>query len=137
MLNHLHIIWQAQGNNNLQQIQNSFIKHTSKDFKIAGKYNFWQRDSLNIELFTSAAFHQKLNYINNNPVTANLCHFPEGYFFPQHCFTKRYRSFWFYRTLFGIGRVFTRLVGWSKTKPRQLTNGSVGRFLNCGFTNAD
>ena len=33
MPNHLHITWQAQGNNNLQHIQNSFIKHTSKDFK--------------------------------------------------------------------------------------------------------
>ena len=26
MPNHLHIIWQAKGNNNLQEIQNSFIK---------------------------------------------------------------------------------------------------------------
>ena len=33
MPNHLHIIWQAKGNNDLQKIQNSFIKHTSKEFK--------------------------------------------------------------------------------------------------------
>ena len=31
--NHLHIIWKAKGNNNLQKIQNSFIKHTLKEFK--------------------------------------------------------------------------------------------------------
>ena len=33
MPNHMHIIWQAKGSNNLQKIQNSFIKHTSKEFK--------------------------------------------------------------------------------------------------------
>ena len=78
MSNHLHIIWQSKGNNSIQKIQNSFIKHTSKEFKkqlekdnnlegyevnaIDRKYNFWQRASLNIELFTVAVFHQKLNY---------------------------------------------------------------------------
>ena len=33
MPNQLHIIWQAKGNNDLQKIQNSFIKHTSAAFK--------------------------------------------------------------------------------------------------------
>ena len=33
MPNHLHIILQAKANNDLQKIQNSFIKHTSKEFK--------------------------------------------------------------------------------------------------------
>ena len=63
MSNHLHIIWQSKGSNNIKKIQNSFIKHTSKEFKkqldkdgnlkdyevnvIDRKYNFWQRDSLN------------------------------------------------------------------------------------------
>ena len=76
------------GNNNLQKIQNSFIKHTSKEFKkllaidnnlqayevnaIDRKYNFWQRDSLNIELFTAAVFQQKLNYIPARPVRRAL-----------------------------------------------------------------
>ena len=27
------------------------------------KYNFWQKNSLNIELFIAAVFHQKLNYM--------------------------------------------------------------------------
>ena len=88
MPNHLHIIWQARGNHNLQKIQNSFIKHTSKEFKkilekdnnlkvyevnaINRKYNFWQRDSLNIELFTAAVFHQKLNYMPARPVRRAL-----------------------------------------------------------------
>ena len=33
MSNHLHIIWQSKGINEIQKIQNSFIKHTSKDLK--------------------------------------------------------------------------------------------------------
>ena len=88
MPNHLHIIWQAKANNDLQKIQNSFIKHTSKEFKkllaidnnlqayevnaIGRKYNFWQSDSLNIELFTSAVFQQKLNYMPARPVRRAL-----------------------------------------------------------------
>ena len=105
MPNHLHIIWQAKGNNDLQKIQNSFIKHTSKEFKkllekdnnlqayevnaIDRKYNFWQRDSLNIELFTAAVFQQKLNYMHYNPVKANLCAFPEDYYFSSALFYEK------------------------------------------------
>ena len=84
----MHIIWQAKANNDLQKIQNSFIKHTSKEFKkllaidnnlqayevnaIDRKYNFWQRDSLNIELFTAAVFQQKLIYMPARPVRRAL-----------------------------------------------------------------
>ena len=105
MPNHIHIVWQAKGNNKLQQIQNSFIKHTSKEFKkllekdgnlkayevnaIDRKYNFWQRDSLNIELFTAAVFHQKLDYLHYNPVKANLCNLPEDYHFSSALFYEK------------------------------------------------
>ncbi len=73
MSNHIHIIWQSKNNNSIKKIQNSFIKRTSKEFKkqlekddklsaysvnaIDRQYNFWQRDSLNIELL-----HPLLNY---------------------------------------------------------------------------
>ena len=53
------------------------------------KYNFWQRDSLNIELFASVVFHQKLNYIHNNPVTSNLCNLPEDYLFFSALFYEK------------------------------------------------
>jgi len=105
MPNHLHIIWQAKGNNDLQKIQNSFIKHTSKEFKklleidndlqayevnaIDRKYNFWQRDSLSIELFTASVFQQKLNYMHYNPVKANLCNLPEDYHFSSALFYEK------------------------------------------------
>ncbi len=105
MSNHLHIIWQSKGNNSIQKIQNSFIKHTSKEFKkllekdnklkeyevnaADRKYNFWQRDSLNIELFTAAVFSQKLNYIHYNPVKAGLCNLPEDYYFSSALFYEK------------------------------------------------
>ena len=105
MSNHLHIIWQSKGNNSIQKIQNSFIKHTSKEFKkqlgkddnlkayevnaIDRKYNFWQRDSLNIELFTAAVFNQKLNYIHYNPVKAGLYNLPEEYYFSSALFYEK------------------------------------------------
>ena len=105
MPNHLHLIWQAKGNNDLKKIQNSFIKHTSKEFKklleidnkiqayevkaIDRKYNFWQRDSLNIELFTAAVFQQKLNYMHYNPAKANLCNLPEDYHFSSALFYEK------------------------------------------------
>ena len=105
MPNHLHLIWQATGNNDLKKIQNSFIKHTSKEFKklleidnkiqayevkaIDRKYNFWQRDSLNIELFTAAVFQQKLNYMHYNPAKANLCNLPEDYHFSSALFYEK------------------------------------------------
>ena len=53
------------------------------------KYNFWQRDSLNIELFTSSVFNQKLNYVHNNPVKAGLCEFPEEYYFSSASFYEK------------------------------------------------
>jgi putative transposase len=105
MSNHLHIIWQSKGNNSIQKIQNSFIKHTSKEFKkqlekdnaikaygvnaIDRKYNFWQRDSLNIELFTAGVFNQKLNYIHYNPVKAKLCNLTEEYYYSSALFYEK------------------------------------------------
>ena len=105
MNNHIHIVWQAKGNSTIQKIQTSFLKHTSKEFKklleednnleiykvnaIDRKYNFWQRDSLNIELFTAGVFHQKLSYIHHNPVKANLCNLPEDYYFSSALFYEK------------------------------------------------
>ena len=102
MENHVHFIWQAKGSLVLQEIQNSFIKHTAKQFKklliednkldyyavhkIDRKYNFWQRDSMNVELFTPAVFYQKLSYIHYNPVRAGLCSLPDDYLYSSALF---------------------------------------------------
>ncbi len=43
------------------------------------KHHFWNRNSLEVELFTREIFFQKINYIHNNPVKASLCDLPEEY----------------------------------------------------------
>jgi hypothetical protein len=66
--------------------QGSFLKHTAHQFKkmlathdsfkledfqvIAAnkQYEFWQRDSLAIELFSSEVAYQKLDYLHNTPL---------------------------------------------------------------------
>ena len=43
------------------------------------EYQLWKRDALSIELFTDKVFQQKLNYIHNNPLKADMCKFEEDY----------------------------------------------------------
>ena len=44
-----------------------------------GKYQFWKRNTLSVDLFTDPVFRQKLDYIQRNPVKAGLCQTPEEY----------------------------------------------------------
>jgi hypothetical protein len=51
-------------------------------FKVKAKdrqYQFWERNSLGIDLFNPEVFAQKLNYLHNNPVKAGLCRLAEEY----------------------------------------------------------
>ena len=77
----------------LQSIQHSFLKYTAQEFKADllqndsaflqqfklnakdRRYQFWERNSLSIELRSSKVFNQKLEYIHYNPVKAGLCPF--------------------------------------------------------------
>ena len=97
MNNHLHLIWQPLPGQTPQKIQLSFLKYTAQQikfdlqktnpeylaqFKVDAKdrmYQFWERNSLSVELRSTAVFVQKLDYIHNNPVKAGLCNFPEQY----------------------------------------------------------
>jgi putative transposase len=99
MNNHIHLIWQPLPGETLQTIQHSFLKHTAQEikfdmlhtggkfleqFKVNAKdrnYQFWERNSLSVELRSSKVFDQKLEYIHNNPVKAGLCIFPEEYYY--------------------------------------------------------
>ena len=56
-------------------------------------YQFWKRDSVQVDLYSEKFFRQKLNYIHDNPVKACLCVLPEDY---------KYSSAVFYET--GIDR---------------------------------
>jgi len=97
MSNHLHLIWQPLGQYLPKEIQHSFMTHTGQQikldleknhpavlsrFKVNAKdrqYQFWERNSLGIELYTHAVFIQKLDYVHYNPVKAGRCQLPEEY----------------------------------------------------------
>ncbi len=86
MPNHLHIIWQIQDGYKQDKIQLRFLKFTAQQMKFKLKdtankilndffvnakdrdYQFWERNSLSIDLWNEHTFIQKLNYIHNNPV---------------------------------------------------------------------
>jgi putative transposase len=99
MYNHIHLIWQPAGEYLPKQIQHSFLKYTAQQikfhliandrgslaqYKVAAadrEYQFWERNSLSIELYSEKMFLQKMNYIHNNPVKAGLCRYPEEYLY--------------------------------------------------------
>lgn len=101
MSNHLHLIWQplyAFTPNSIQHSLMSFTAHRFKadleinhpqvlsHFRVDAEdrhYQFWERNSLGVELFSEAVFMQKLEYIHDNPVKAGLCSLPEEYYYPS------------------------------------------------------
>lgn len=86
MPNHIHLIWKVNEQNGKETTVGSFLKYTAHEFKKILKatdqselmkykvqarnkeYEFWQRDSLAIHLYTPKVIYQKLNYIHANPV---------------------------------------------------------------------
>ena len=106
MSNHLHMIVGSEGDDKVSDIMRDFKKFTSKEilrilqtdpqesrrewmlnrFEYAGRndkkiknYRFWQEGNDHQEIFLVDYFDQKLNYIHNNPVTAELVNRPEDY----------------------------------------------------------
>jgi putative transposase len=87
--NHMHIIWQMKQGHNAENVQRDFLKYLGQafkklleihdkvfleQFKVAKKdrnYQFWQRNSLSVALYTKEVFEQKLSYIHYNPVKAS------------------------------------------------------------------
>ena len=87
MPNHIHIIWRINEMNGKETAQGSFLKYTAHEFKkmlksdtdnnlasyavtAANKsYEFWQRDSLAVHLYTKKVAYQKLDYVHYNPCT--------------------------------------------------------------------
>lgn len=116
MSNHIHIVWQQLPPYTKSQVQLGFMKYTAqkikydlqktnpellKEFKVDAKdreYQLWKRNPLSIELFTPAVFHQKIDYIHNNPVRAGLCKLPEDY---------KYSSAGYYETVVDQFGLFT------------------------------
>ncbi len=85
MPTHIHLIWQQNAPNGKESPKGSFMKFTAHEFKkhlkIKGGlenykvqasnklYDFWQRDSLGIEIWSRKVAQQKLDYIHFNPVS--------------------------------------------------------------------
>jgi len=96
MPNHVHFIWRMNKLNGKESPFKSFLKFTAHEFKkhivqpelnnylvnaSNKKYEFWQRDSLAIELYTPEVAYQKLDYIHHNPLAKDwkLCTEPGDY----------------------------------------------------------
>jgi putative transposase len=113
MPNHIHLIWELLEMNGKESPHSSFLKFTGHQFlkKLRNEnlrllekfkvdlvnkdYEFWQRDSLSIEIYSTEIIFQKLEYLHNNPCKGKwmLVKSPVDY---------RYSSFKFYET--GIDR---------------------------------
>ena len=85
MPNHIHLIWRTNKMNGKETVQGSFLKYTAHEFKKLlkndpaaltryavnasnKKYEFWQRDSLAIDIYTREVMLQKLHYTHMNPL---------------------------------------------------------------------
>ena len=99
MSNHLHMIWQAKGDHEREEIQRDFLKFTGQQIlKILRnehsplydelivdssdrKRQVWERNSKRIPLWSEKFLWQKLEYIHYNPVRAGLCRYPTEYYY--------------------------------------------------------
>lgn len=108
MTNHLHLMIKVRHGNDLTGVLRDFKKFTSRElikaikghpkesrkdwmlskFRNAGQHNsnnqeyqFWQQHNKPIELWSSDAVQQKLDYIHMNPVEAGFVEKPEDYLF--------------------------------------------------------
>jgi len=99
MPNHIHLIWQIQDGRTRDLVQMCFLKFTAQQMKFRlldtdddrlslflvnakdRKYQFWERNSLSIDLWSPKVFMQKLDYIHNNPLQDKwkLAQYPEDY----------------------------------------------------------
>ena len=50
------------------------------------KYRAWERNDLNVSLWTQVVFKQKLQYLHANPVVVGLCGFPEDFKYSSAAF---------------------------------------------------
>ena len=111
MPNHLHLIWRTNALNGKETAQGSFLKFTAHAFKKLLKnspailasyavtahnkqYEFWQRDSLAIQLYSREVMLQKLHYIHLNPTAGcwQLVGDPCDYYFSSAGFYEMNKS---------------------------------------------
>jgi REP element-mobilizing transposase RayT len=95
MPNHIHWMYEVYSPYENGQIKHSFLSYTSKKIleilsenkdifyveKSNRMFQIWKSPSLSVEIFSKDFYYQKLNYIHNNPVKADLCSSPEEYLY--------------------------------------------------------
>lgn len=87
MPNHIHLIWRTNQMNGKETAQASFLKYAAHTFKkmvridetvplssfavsvVNKQYEFWQRNTLAVHLYTKKVADQKVDYIHYNPCT--------------------------------------------------------------------
>ena len=120
MPNHIHLIWRLNELNGKELPHASFLKYTGHLFKrklqlenpdffsafsvnASNKlFEFWQRDSLAIPLYSKPVALQKLNYLHENPLSKqwNLTKYPWKYFYSSASFYQNHdRTFPFLMNL--------------------------------------
>jgi len=85
MPNHIHLIWEQLEMNRNESPQASLMKFTAHkfleflqnsnsdfitNFKVENntrEYQFWKRESLNVDIYSPSVIYQKLDYVHNNP----------------------------------------------------------------------
>jgi REP element-mobilizing transposase RayT len=88
MPNHIHFIWKehSEYKKGSESVKTAFFKFTAHQFlknirrknpdhfkkfrvnKSDRKHQFWQRNPLEIDIYTDNVFEQKLDYIHHNPI---------------------------------------------------------------------
>ena len=97
MPNHIHLLWNKQDAWLHKNIQQHFSKYTAQQLKFSllaedknsladykstqndRENQFWERRPYKATMYNRLVLEQKLDYIHQNPVKANLCAFPEDY----------------------------------------------------------
>ncbi len=104
MDNHLHLLWHIIHPYKREDIQRDFLKFTAQmiimDLKVSNKeflkefyvgakdrvHQVWERNPLSVDIWSEEILIQKLHYIHNNPVKAELCAYPEEYKYSSAAF---------------------------------------------------
>ncbi|MEZ4979103.1 MAG: transposase [Chitinophagales bacterium] len=109
MPNHIHWIWEKREDWRDKNVKQMFLKYTAQQIKFDldetelllyrstqadRNYHFWERRSWKAEMTNRKVLEQKLNYIHNNPVKANLVSYQEDYLFSSASFYAQKERAW-------------------------------------------
>ena len=123
MPNHLHWIWQMQGEHQLPSVQQRFLKYVAQNIKFDliefhpsvleqfkserkdRQYHFFKEKPLSIPLYTDNVVWQKMCYLHENPVQErwHLSSTPEAYVFSSAAFYAQKDRTWSFLTHFWYG----------------------------------